>query len=196
MAEATPSARSGDARVVDDPTLASLVPAPSTRRNVVLLVAAMTLLAGAWFSAQALRPSIVPMSTVGGAGPGDPGHVLTFMRVETHGWPWVVVDGVEGVAGAEVTHAWLVPEGDDAVLLPPGDTGPLDTLPQRVAPDRTLMLAVQWVVTDCRGLDQLARPVVTLRSALGTTSHEDLPLWMSPASDPTTLTDLGLCPAP
>lgn len=195
MSRATSAASTGDARGGVDPTLASLVPAPSTRRNVVLVVAAMTLLTAAWFSAQALRPSIVPMSTVGGAGPGDPGHVITFMRVESHGWPWVVVDGVEGVAGAEVTDAWLVPEGDDALMLPPGDAGRLDMLPQRVAPGRTLMLAIQWAVDDCRRLDPLAAPAVRLRSALGTTTQEPLPSWMSPAMDPESLQELGVCPS-
>ncbi len=189
MPPADPEPPVGDASAlapVDDPTVETLLPARSTGRNVALLVAGVAVLAGAWWSSDVLRPSLVEDSSAGVAGPsGD--LFVTVSEVRAQGWPWVEVVDVPGVPGATPAEVHLAPglltDGGDleqVTRLGPGDRG--TGTHGRLAHGQVGTMTILWEVTDCQALASSfgAGTTVITRSGLGFGNEETLPVWASP----------------
>lgn len=165
-------------QAMPDPTLETLVPEPSTRRNVALAALAVALLAGAWFLAPLLRPTLV----VNGGGLRSTAEPppISLARITATG-P-LTVEAVADTASADVVGAWIVPEADghadlvelygavDSVedLLRASGIDPADAaLPHTLADGETAWLMVTWRLTDCAATGDVEWPPVTVRSSLG-----------------------------
>lgn len=194
-----------------DPTLSSLVPRSSWRRNLVLAVLAAAVLAGAFVSPKVLRPTVATR-TGGWVWAALPTHqqVVVVAPLDATTWSHVDLRSVGGVPGAEVAGAW-VQRGELADTVMVGDPADYDTgldvlratfptlelgstrLPQRLQGGETAQLIVLWDVVACDALNVQRLPELTLRTALGTTTHEQLDDFLSPAWDVETLRSSGLC---
>ncbi len=157
-----------------DPTLEALVPRGSWRRNVVLVVLGLALLAAAWFLPPLLRPGI-------GNGPGGSwqeldaaGQVVLVAGVEPTTWGGTRVLSVDGLPGAHVVDAWAVdadlwggdPQAGVAVAPEPARSPGMsardyvaslgvtdaERLPRAVASDGDATLVVLWQIDDCTAL--------------------------------------------
>ncbi|GEN81119.1 hypothetical protein [Actinotalea fermentans] len=168
-----------------DPTLETLVPQPSTRRNVVLGALAVVLLAGTWFLAPLLRPALVV--TGGGLRSTADPMPLSLARVTATG-P-ITVEAVGDARAAVVVGAWLVPEADGradltdlfAAVASPEDllrASGIDpagaALPQALADGETAWLMVAWRLTDCTATGDVEWGPVTVRSPLGVRRDLDI----------------------
>jgi len=100
-----------------DPTLSSLVPRRSTRRNLLLAATVLLLIVGTWTSPHMLRPSVLAASThYSSSTPLARQHqVLTTAQLTADGWPNVVLQSMGDLPGARVAGAWVIP-----VTLVPG----------------------------------------------------------------------------
>lgn len=195
-----------------DPTLASLVPRSSARRNRALLGVALVLLVAVWVSPYVLRPSVATEDGGGSWSPLPPHpEVVTSVDVEPKAWVDFSIESVGDVPGATATSAWLVP---NAVW--PDDTDPAEfgsglefllagafgdnlsahnQLPQRADRSQRSRLVILWEIADCSKLvDELA-PDVQLRSILHIPSHQQLGAPAAPGSHYETLAEVGICPA-
>lgn len=198
-----------------DPTLATLVPARSRVRVLVLALVAAVLLAVAWFSPHLVRPGL---TSDGGWGMTYPSshQVLTGHQAVVRGWPSVTLHEVRsGTEGARVLDAWLVRGHDDVGPDPtvehPDGLGALrasdlgDDLDElrlpASAPDGTeVQLLVLWEVTDCAALpdaDVVHDPAdqatqVTASTALG--PRRTAGLGGPDLLDRTWIEDTGACP--
>ena len=174
MAEATP-----------DPTLETLVPEPSVRRNAVLGALAVVLLAGTWFLAPLVRPAL--LVTGGGLRSTADPMSLSLARVTATG-P-LTVEAVGHAPAAAVVGAWLVPEVDGRAdladvfgavatpedLLRASGIDPADAaLPQSLAGGETAWLMVAWRLTDCTATGDVEWGTVTVRSPLGVERDQDI----------------------
>lgn len=174
MTEATP-----------DPTLATLIPEPSRRRNVTLAALAVVLLVGAWFGAPLLRPSL-KQDSWGSIGPFKDVPV-SLIRVTAAGA--VTVERVTGSDSTEVAGAWVVPDADgwarltdeyspsatpEDLLRASGINPDAAALPQPLADGETVWLMVAWNVTDCPTVDLTSWGDVTVRSPLGIERTQEL----------------------
>lgn len=173
MTEATP-----------DPTLATLIPEPSRRRNVTLAALAVVLLVGAWFGAPLLRPSL-KQDAWGITGPFKE-TPATLVRVTAAGA--VTIEGVTGNGDIEVVGAWVVPDEDGWARLAdeysPSDT-PEDllrasginpdaaALPHALDDGETAWLLVAWRVEGCPAAGT-SWGDVTVRSPLGIERTQEL----------------------
>lgn len=161
-----------------DPTLATLVPEPSTRRNLVLGTAAVALLAGTWFLAPLLRPALI----VNGNSYQQPldGHPVSLVRITATGQ--LTVDAVGDTDVAEVVGAWVVPDSDSGpalldvygpewsaedLLRASGIDPDAATLPTSLSNDETVWLMVTWRATDCPLTGPAPWGDVTVHSPLG-----------------------------
>lgn len=195
-----------------DPTLATLIPRRSTRRNLLLAVAAAALLVGAWASPNVLRPSITGNATAMESMPFAPAHqVLVTVELTPQGWPNVGVQSVGDLGGAKVAGAWVL-HGATAM---PADVDPakfangLDylraawpqtrfettgNLPQTVEPGKPAQLVILWQITDCSGLVEGQSAQVELKSAWRTNTRQLLSDMAAPGYEVNTLTESGTCP--
>lgn len=202
-----------DATVSVDPTLATLIPQRSVRRNLTLSVIVVLLFAGVWASPSVLRPSVDSDASAGAWWALAPHHqVFAALRLEPDGWPNVDIQSVGNLPGAEVAGAWLLADAlaefDDRLdpsdyssgldylraAFPRRDLGPANQLPRSVDTGETTQLLILWDITDCSQLIELQQPVIEFRTVLGTTTHEPLDEIASPAFDLNTLTEAGICP--
>jgi len=199
-----------------DPTLSTLIPQRSLRRNVLLASSALFLFVGVWTSPQVLRPSVVS----NGAGTGAAillarqHQVLTVVQLAPEGWPSVGVQSVGDLPGARVAGAWvfagavlesqvadrpdLYPTGLEYLRasFPGRDFGAASRLPHRLDPGKAAQLFILWDVTDCSLLTQTQQPPIELRSILGITTRQQLPGWAAPFFAIDAPPDTGACPAP
>lgn len=195
-----------------DRTLLTLIPRPSRRRNLLLGVAALVTLVGAWLSPMALRPSVSPADSAGSwSALSGAGQIVVVSRLEPNGWPTPELVSVTDVPGAVVSGAWLVPATDLTFDEParPADHGSgLDylraaapgrrfdessALPQPVRRGVVTQLVVIWDVVDCSSLSPDIVPSAELRTVVGTTVRDELPDLTSPGFDVPTLVDNGMC---
>jgi len=198
-----------------DPSLDLLVPQPSNRRAVVAGLVLIATIMAAWLIPQAIglvsdprvgwNPRITSIHV-------DDGVAVTFSRVRTSDLRAQVM-ALEA-PGLDLTDIVVLPDGpitpnrdaDSGPLLEQAaDAGPyLDELanlpgavrgfPFDVARGEALVAVALWQVVDCDALDKQARPVVTVRSALGVESTHGLRasvqpartllLWDSPTGEP------------
>jgi hypothetical protein len=201
--------------VASDPTLSTLIPRRSTRRNLLLACAATVLLVGAWTSPQVLRPSVISHSTSGSSTPLARRHqVLTTVELTPDGWPSVGAQSVGDLPGARVAGAWVLAgraaqsqvaadpadyiTGPDYLRasFPHADLGAASRLPQRLYRGESAQLVILWEITDCGRLIRGQRPQIELTSVLGTSTREQLPDYVGPESALNTPTDNGACPTP
>jgi hypothetical protein len=211
MIDATTAATPGGQ---PDPTLATLVPQRSVRRNLLLSVAALLVLVGAWLSPHLLRSAVFAGSNGGESNAIAPRQVVSVTQLAPDGWPFVTVQSVDDVPGATVTGAWLLPEASRETdrpidssqyssgldylraAFPHADLGSASRLPQRLGLGETADLVVLSEITNCSLLNTGQGPVVKLRRALGTTTSEQGPEWAGPGSHLETLREIGACPGP
>jgi hypothetical protein len=197
-----------------DPTLAALVPQPSRRRNVLLAVAGAFILWAAWASQPILQPSVGRHGSSGSWSALGPHHELVAaITLTADTWPYATLAGVDGVAGADVAGAWLLPGTTDLEALPsqrpaeyatgldllraqlPGKDLDGAELPQRLHNGGQATLIILWDITDCSRLREDEQVRVEIESLLGTTSRAPLAAFASPGFDRQTLLSSGTCPA-
>ncbi len=196
---------------VTDPTLASLVPRRSSRRNLTLLLAAvLTLVAVGWYGSSG-RPTL--SSDAGSATAVSGRQVLLVLSSTAGGIPAPTLESVTAPPWTDVVGTWVLDTDDPLALQGTAPTDPDATrdalvagdrgdqaLPQSLPTDREFVLVVLVDVVDCSALpedglvpsrDQWA--AVRLRSAFtGTTTALLQPLdWML---DRQALTSEGICP--
>ena len=199
-----------------DPTLSTLIPQRSLRRNVLLASAALFLFVGVWTSPQVLRPSVVS----NGAGTGAAillarqHQVLTVVGFTPEGWPTVGVQSVGDHPGARVAGVWvfadsalesqvanradLYPTGLDYLRasFPDRDFGAASRLPHRLDPGKPAQIFILWDVTDCSLLTQTQQPQIEVTSILGITTHQQLADWAAPFFAVDAPPETGACPTP
>lgn len=166
------------ASTTPDPTLATLVPESSARRNAVLAALAVALLAAAWFTAPLLRPTLA-QEAWGSAGPFED-NPASLVRVTAAG-P-LTIERVTGTDVTEAVGAWVVPDDDGWADLADEyspDATPADllhasginpdaaALPHALAGGETVWLLVAWRLTGCPTLDMTSWGDVVVRSPLG-----------------------------
>lgn len=191
----------GRASAPPDPTVAALLPARSTGRNLVLAVAAVAVLAGAWWSPVLLRPEVESLANGTWTVSGPDGDVVAVGEITAREGPSATVVDVSDVPGARVVAAWLAPERDLATEwptdVPAADVARnlgAEPLPARVDGGRDALLVVHWLITDCSALSDDVGPELTLRGTLGTTTTVRLDPLLGPAFDLPTLEDERVCP--
>jgi len=184
----------------DDPSLASLVPQPSTLRNVVLVVGALTALAALALTPWLGHPTAVPIDSRGGAALLAGGAITS---VDLDPSAAVTLVRVDDVPGAHVVDAWVVRDNHDGTArLPDPDLADTaagvtlgssyDALPAHVTAHENAALLVRWTIDDCTALDEGAEPALVLRNVVGLSSMQTLPSWLGPQIDgPSTESD---CP--
>jgi len=111
-----------------DPTLSTLIPRRSIRRNLLLASAAMLLLVAVWTSPPLLRPSVVSDSSGGSSTALTRQHqVLTMTQLSPDGWPRVRLQSVNDLPGARVAGAWVLADPRSSPksrpILPPTRLG-------------------------------------------------------------------------
>jgi hypothetical protein len=209
MSDATPTTTAPD----DDPTLSTLIPQRSIRRNVLLAAGSLLLLAGVWASAPVLRPSVVGQTSAAAStvlAGGD--QVLTMVELTPQGWPNVGVQSVADLPGAKVTGAWVLP---GAFVDPPASTNPANyakgvdylrasfphrrfdatsELPQRLTRGEPAQLFILWDITACSALTEGQRPQIELTSILRTSTHELLLDYAGPFLALDAGAETGACP--
>jgi hypothetical protein len=198
------------------PTLSTLIPQPSIRRNLILASATLLLLVGAWTSPQVLRPSDVSGHSGGGGSTSlaRQRQVLTTVQLTPDGWPNMGLQSVDDVTGARVAGAWVLPErlaqsqvetnpADYASGLdylrasfPHNDFGVTSRLPHRLELGESAQLLILWDIADCTVLARGKPPRAELVSILGIHTREQLPDWASPRFALDSETENGICPAP
>lgn len=199
-----------------DPTLPTLIPQPSNRRNLLFASAALLLLVGVWTSPQVLRPSVVSDISGGGTTALAIQHqVVTMVQLTPDGWPRVELQSVGDLPGARVAGAWVIsgsvaqsevmadpsdyPTGLAylSASYPRSDFGAATRLPHRLDPGESAQLLILWDIADCTLLTEGRRPSVELGSILGSSTNEQLPDWASPwfALDADADTGNRICPA-
>lgn len=137
-----------------------------------------------------------------------------MVSLDPDGWPYVGVQSVGDVPGAEVAGAWVLPDamaefaaelqpadyatGLDylAAALPNHDFGAASQLPQRLDSGKPTQLLILWNLVDCAQLHPNQRPVVKLRTVIGTITHQQLDEIASPGYNLDTLTTTDTCPTP
>ena len=136
----------------------------------------------------------------------------TATELHPAGWPSLVLESVGDVPGAKVAGAWVLsvtsvssqtpadPKDFTAGLdylraaFPREDFGPASQLPNRLRLGVVSHLYILWDIVDCSRLSAGDRPQVSLKSALGTVTHERLDYWTSPGHDLDSLKEAGVCP--
>ena len=196
---------------VTDPTLASLVPRRSSRRNLALLLAAvLTLVAVGWYGSTG-RPTL--SSDAGSATAVSGRQVLLVLSSTAGGLPAPTLESITAPLWTNVVGAWVLDTDDPLALLGTAPSGPDATrdalvagaradraLPQALPADREFVLVVLVDVVDCSAFpadgvipsrDQWA--AAHLRSAVSGTTTALLPRldWML---DRQALTSEGICP--
>jgi len=198
-----------------DPTLATLIPQRSIRRNAILASAATLLLVGVWISPQLLRPSVLSNSYGGDATSLAREHqVLATVQLTAAGWTSVGVQSVGDLPGARVAGAWVIPDtlaqpqivADPAKFttgldflrasFPHVNFGTASRLPHRLDRGESAQLVILWDITDCARLIPGQEPQIELTSILGTTTYERLPDAFGPESALNTQDEKGHCSAP
>jgi hypothetical protein len=189
-----------------DPTLSSLVPRRSTRRNLLLAATVLLLIVGIWTSPHLLRPSVLAASThYSSSTPLARQHqVLTTAQLTADGWPNVVLQSMGDLPGARVAGAWVIPgplvpgpllagplvpsqamtdPGDYTTGLdylrasfPRADFGKAGRLPHSLDQGESAQLFILWDITDCSRLIRGRQGQIELTSILGTTTREQLPI--------------------
>lgn len=195
-----------------DPTLSSLVPQRSRRRNVALVGLALLGVIGVLASHGVLRPTVVSDSN-GSTWSALPTHdqVVTVVLLDPSGWSRDL-GSVTDVAGAQVAGAWLFPTDEierdytvepvdfaDGVAFleaafPARNFGENSQLPQRVPRDGPSQLVVLWNITDCAMLDAAPAPQAEIRTWVGTTTRQSFDEVLSPGWHMETLVEAGICP--
>ena len=198
-----------------DPTLATLVPQRSIRRDLILASAATLLLVGVWASPQLLRPSVFSDGYAGSSTSLARQHqVLATAQISPDGWPSVGVQSVGDLPGAKVAGAWVLPGplaqpqvvADPAKFatgldylrssFPHADFGTASKLPQRLNRGESAQLMILWDITDCARLIPGQEPQIELASILGTTTYERIPDVFGPEFALNTQNEKGACSAP
>ena len=198
-----------------DPTLSTLVPQRSIRRNLLLGAAAVVLLVGASFSPQVLRPSVIHDSVGGSSAVLVRQHqVLTVVQLTPEGWPSVGVQSVGDLSGATVAGAWVLADasaGTGAATepaehatgldylrasYPHGSFGAASRLPHRLGAGESGQLFILWDIVDCSRLVQGQRAQIELTSILGTGTQQELPDWAGPEFALSNTTETGACRTP
>ena len=198
-----------------DPTLATLIPQRSIRRNLILAAAATLLLVGVWTSPHLLRPSVISNSYGGTAISLARGHqALATVELTPDAWPSVGVQSVGDLPGAKVAGAWVLPgplaqpqaAADPAnfttgldylrASFPHANFGTASQLPQRLDRGEPAQLVILWDITDCARLVPGQEPQIELTSILGTKTYERLPDAFGPESALNTQNEKGACSAP
>ena len=197
-----------------DPTLSTLIPRRSIRRNLLLASAAMLLLVAVWTSPPLLRPSVVSDSSGGSSTALTRQHqVLTMTQLSPDGWPRVRLQSVNDLPGARVAGAWVLADPlvqsqvatDPATYttgldylrasFPHANFGAASQLPQRLDRGESAQLSILWDIADCSRLNQGQRPQIELTSILGTNTREQLPDWAGPWFALNAQSENGACPA-
>ena len=199
-----------------DPTLATLIPQPSIKRNLLLASTALLVLLGLWASLLVLRPSVVRDEFTNGTSTvlARQHQVLTVLGLAPEGWPYVGVQSVGDLPGAKVAGAWvfadamvesqvanqpyLYPTGLDYLRasFPRGDFGAANRLPQRLDPGKPAQIFILWDITDCSLLTESQQPQIELTSILWIKTREQLPDWAAPSFAIDSPGEADLCPAP
>lgn len=197
-----------------DPTLATLIPQPSIRRNLLLASAATLLLVGVWNSTQLLRPSVISDGYNGSSTSLPREHqVLAAVHISPDGWPNVSVQSVGDLPGAKVAGAWVLPgpmvqpqvvpdpanftTGLDYLRasFPHANFGTASQLPHNLDRGESAQLVILWDITDCARLIPGQEPQIELTSILGTKTYERLP-GLGPEFALKTQNENGACSAP
>ncbi|TGJ96323.1 hypothetical protein DLJ96_11380 [Actinotalea fermentans ATCC 43279 = JCM 9966 = DSM 3133] len=198
-----------------DPSLTALTPRPTRGRSLLLVVIAIVLLVGAWFSPDVLRPGPDVGAGSAGAWAAIPQDEVVLRTVDISMIAPIggTVVGIGDVPGATVVDAWLfqppveTPALDsqtlaqqtvDDVLADAYAPGVLDgaALPQRIA-SGPVQVVVLWKITDCGALDEWARPSMTVTNVLGMSFERPFPDFTGPAlSQGVGSLAEGICPAP
>jgi hypothetical protein len=198
-----------------DPTLSSLVPRRSTRRNVLLAAAVLLLIVGTWTSPHMLRPSVLSHSA-GSISLARWHQVLTRVPLTADGWPNIVLKSMSDLPGARVAGAWVFPDtlvqsqastdpadyttGTDYLRasFPRADFGKASRLPQSLDQGESAQLFILWEITDCSRLilGRQGKSEIELTSILGTTTHEQLPSLVAETVLFGTPPGSGACPTP
>ncbi|NMM22029.1 MAG: hypothetical protein HHJ11_00770 [Phycicoccus sp.] len=183
-----------------DPTLSTLIPQRSIRRNLLLVAVALLLLVGLWVSPQVLRPSVVRDGFAAGTSTvlARQHQVLTVLGLAPEGWPYVGVQSVGNLPGAKVAGAWVFA---DAVVesqvanqpdlyptalaylrasFPRFDFGAASRLPHRLDPGKPAQIFILWDITDCSLLTESQQPQIELTSILWLKTREQLPDFAAP----------------
>lgn len=173
------------ATATPDPTLATLIPEPSARRNVAFAALTVALLVAAWFALPLLHPGL--RQDASGSLGGFKDSPISMYRVTAAG-P-LTVEGVRGTGPAEVVGAWIVPDKDGWVDLADSyspDGSPEDllrasgidpdaaALPHTLANGETVWLVVAWRITGCPVVDMASWGDITVRSPLGIERRQEL----------------------
>ena len=210
--DATPMTSTAPA---SDPTLTTLLPKRSIRRNLILGSAATLLLVGVWTSPQLLRPSVISNSYGGNSSALARQHqVLVMVQLNPETWPSVGVQSIADVPGARVAGAWVLPgplgqpqavadpvnftTGLDYLRasFPQASFGAASRLPQRLDRGQSAHLVILWDITDCARLIPGQQPQIELTSILRTTTYEPLPDVFGPEFALSTQNEKGACPGP
>jgi hypothetical protein len=208
---------------VSDPTLATLVPSGTRRRNAALVTGGLLALVLAAFSTRVLQPQFANGSLGAGWEVGTQDRTVTAVITATpRVWPLATMTGVVAPPGTHVVGAWLldadtVHGGEPAAdltgagsptnwqealarLLPSGGADPSTALPRAAHGDRELSLAVVWRVDDCAAL-AAAQPrgsaaLVRWRTVVGTVTTSRTTEDLGPAGEQATdlLARAGVCP--
>lgn len=197
---------------VADPTLSTLVPQPSRRRNLLLAVVGAVILWAAWVSPPMLRPSVAVLGSFGQWSALGPHHqVLVVVGLTADVWPSATLTGVDDLAGADIAGAWLLPgvlDNDPLPLAPADSANGLEyltaqladqdlqaaELPQRLDDDGPATLIILWDVTNCSQLTASEQVTIEIRSVLGTTTRTSIGGFASPGFDLETLVKSATCP--
>ena len=198
-----------------DPTLATLIPQRSIRKNLILTSVATLLLVGVWTSPQMLRPSVISDGYGGSSTSLARQHqVLATAQISADGWPNVGVHSVGDLPGAKVAGAWVLrgplvqPQvvADPAnfttgldylrASFPHANFGTASQLPRRLDRGESAQLVILWDITDCARLIPGQEPQIELTSILGTKTYERLPDVFGPEFALNTQNDETACLAP
>jgi hypothetical protein len=200
-----------------DPSMESLVPRSSRRRNSIAVALAIILLAVVWWSPRLLRPEVESAANGQGSWTALASHrqVLVDVSLVAHGWPSARVERVRSVRGARVAGAWIS-VGPGIVDIGTGDPDAFDdgesylssllgepladlALPQSIDDGAEARLFVLWDILDCTALAAAHDPEtdglsVALRTPIGTEVDSTLDAIGMPGFDVETLQRSGACP--
>ena len=189
------------------------MPQRSTRRNVVVVLVAVAVLAAVWASPAVLKPS-VQFDGGGGMWSAVAAHdqVLTIVDLEPNGFPSTDIRRVVDQPGAHVVGAWVITSAsagfrDDiepgdfatgldyvAAALEPVEELAATALPRSVGRGTSAQLVVLWSIADCSLLVSERPAEVELRTLIRTSRHEQLDIITSPGFSMDTLADTGIRP--
>ncbi|QAY70458.1 hypothetical protein [Xylanimonas protaetiae] len=190
---------------MSDPSLATLVPTSTTRRNVVLVVAALLALVLAAASPLVLRPRMFDDGWGGMTGAAEDRTLTIVYQAVPRVWPGATIAEVVAPPGTHVLGAWAAETADVTAALvgqgppaaraavwqdamdgsfPAALRAPANALPRQVRGGTDLTLAVVYRIDDCTQAtapqapeddEPVDLPFLRWRTVLGTTTTTNVP---------------------